>query len=165
MLSTKMKEYVSACFTGIWVQSHEHVDALRQRRDVGNTAASLDRIGTGLDHVEVVAVEPVSSPVLSGGEPGPHRIQGIGAGFVPQILDIYLIDEIVQVKDDDAWETARQLCRHDGLMVGISSGAVAWACRQLAGRSSRNRPISTASARAPEPTGAKVSPSAASAIP
>ncbi len=84
--------------------------------------------------VKIVAVEPEDSPVLSGGKPGPHKIQGIGAGFVPQIMDLYVVDEIIQVSNDDAFETARRLCREDGLMVGISSGAVAWAARQLAQR-------------------------------
>jgi len=102
------------------------------------TGGTLTGVGAFLKEkkpgIKVVAVEPAGSPVLSGGEPGGHRIQGLGAGFIPQILDTYLIDEIVPVTDDDAWEIARQLCRHDGLMVGISSGAVAWACRQLARR-------------------------------
>ncbi len=84
--------------------------------------------------LRIVAVEPARSPVLSGGAPGPHRIQGLGAGFVPEILDVYLIDETIAVADEDAMETARQLCRGDGLMVGISSGAVAWACKQMAER-------------------------------
>ena len=82
--------------------------------------------------MRIVAVEPARSPVLSGGPPGPHGIQGIGAGFVPAILDRGLIDEVVTVEDRDARGTARRLCREDGLMVGISSGAVAWACRQIA---------------------------------
>ncbi len=84
--------------------------------------------------VKIVAVEPTGSPVLSGGEPGSHKIQGIGAGFVPQIMDLYVVDEIIQVTNEDAFETSRRLCREDGLMVGISSGAVAWAARQLAER-------------------------------
>ncbi len=84
--------------------------------------------------VKVIAVEPAASPVLSGGRAGPHKIQGIGAGFVPEILDLYLVDEILRVTDDDALETGRRLCRHDGLMVGISSGAVAWVCREIAQR-------------------------------
>ncbi len=84
--------------------------------------------------VKIVAVEPAGSPVLSGGEPGSHKIQGIGAGFVPQIMDLYVVDEIIQVANEDAFETSRRLCREDGLMVGISSGAVAWAARQLAER-------------------------------
>jgi cysteine synthase A len=83
---------------------------------------------------QVVAVEPAASPVLSGGQPGPHKIQGIGAGFVPEILDIYIIDETLTVTEEDAFTTARRHCREDGLMVGISSGAVAWACRQLGER-------------------------------
>jgi cysteine synthase A len=82
--------------------------------------------------LRAVAVEPAASPVLSGGAPGPHKIQGIGAGFVPEIFDRGVVDEILQARDQDAVETARRLCREDGLMVGISSGAVAWACRELA---------------------------------
>ena len=82
--------------------------------------------------IRVVAVEPARSPVLSGGQPGAHGIQGIGAGFVPSILDTRLIDEIVTVEDEDARRTARRLCREDGIMAGISSGAVAWACRRIA---------------------------------
>ncbi len=84
--------------------------------------------------LRIVAVEPAASPVLTGGKPGPHKIQGLGAGFVPQILDIYLIDEILTVSNEDAFATSRQLCRKDGIMVGISSGAVAWAAREIARR-------------------------------
>ncbi len=84
--------------------------------------------------VRLVAVEPDGSPVLSGGQPGPHKIQGTGAGFIPDILDVYLLDEIVRVTNEDAFETARRLSREDGLMVGISSGAVAWAAREVARR-------------------------------
>ena len=81
-----------------------------------------------------VAVEPTDSPVLSGGQPGPHKIQGIGAGFVPKVLRADLLDEIIQVTNDDAFETARRLCREEGIMVGISSGAVTWAAMQVARR-------------------------------
>ncbi len=84
--------------------------------------------------LRVVACEPAGSPVLSGGQPGPHKLQGMGAGFVPEILDIYLMDEIIQVTNEDAFATSRRLCREDGLMVGISSGAVAWAAREVARR-------------------------------
>lgn len=84
--------------------------------------------------MKIVAVEPAGSSVLSGKPPGRHKIQGIGAGFVPQVLDIYVIDEIIPVSDEDALETARRLCKEDGLVVGISSGAVAWAARRLAER-------------------------------
>ncbi len=84
--------------------------------------------------VHVVAVEPKSSPVLSGGRPGPHRIQGIGAGFVPEILNRDVIDEIVPVTDEDAIETARALARREGVSAGISAGAATWASLQIAGR-------------------------------
>jgi cysteine synthase A len=81
-----------------------------------------------------VAVEPASSPVLSGGKKGPHPIQGIGAGFVPTVLDVGLIDEIITVANDDAIETARRMAREEGLLVGISSGAAVWAAVALAHR-------------------------------
>ncbi len=84
--------------------------------------------------VQVVAVEPAASPVLSGGKKGPHPIQGIGAGFVPTVLDVGLIDEIITVANDDAIETARRLAREEGLLVGISSGAAVWAAVALAHR-------------------------------
>ena len=79
-----------------------------------------------------VAVEPADSPVLSNGNPGPHKIQGIGAGFIPAILKIELIDQVITVTNDDALETARQLAKKEGLLVGISSGAATWAALQLA---------------------------------
>jgi cysteine synthase len=82
----------------------------------------------------VVAVEPSSSPVLSGGRPGPHKIQGIGAGFVPEVLNCDVIDEIVPVDDEAAIETARQLSRREGVLAGISCGAAMWAALQLAAR-------------------------------
>jgi cysteine synthase A len=82
----------------------------------------------------VVAVEPASSPVLSGGVPGPHKIQGIGAGFVPAVLDRSVIDEIVSVSDEDALETARLAARQEGVLAGISAGANIWAALQVAGR-------------------------------
>lgn len=81
-----------------------------------------------------IAVEPAASPVLSGGVKGPHPIQGIGAGFVPPVLDTALVDEIIKVGNEDALETARRLAREEGLLVGISSGAAAWAAVQVASR-------------------------------
>jgi len=84
--------------------------------------------------VKIVAVEPFDSPVISGGKPGPHKIQGIGAGFIPDILNKNLIDEIVLVKNEDALHTGRTLARTEGLIVGISSGASAYAALQLAKR-------------------------------
>ena len=84
--------------------------------------------------VKVVAVEPAGSPVLSGGKPGPHKIQGIGAGFVPDVLDKDVLDEIIPVENDDAFETSRKVAKSDGLLVGISSGAALYAATQLAKR-------------------------------
>ncbi|MGO9750583.1 MAG: cysteine synthase A [Solirubrobacteraceae bacterium] len=82
----------------------------------------------------VVAVEPAGSAVLSGRSPGPHRIQGIGAGFVPEVLNVDVIDEVIAVTDDDAIETAHALARHEGVLAGISGGAAVWAALQLARR-------------------------------
>jgi cysteine synthase A len=84
--------------------------------------------------VQVVAVEPKDVAALLGHEPGLHQIQGIGDGFVPAVLDVSLVDDVIEVTDDDAIETTRQLGRDYGLLVGISSGANVWAARQLAGR-------------------------------
>ena len=81
-----------------------------------------------------MAVEPAGSPVLSGGKPGPHKIQGIGAGFVPDVLDKEILDEIIPVENDDAFETSRKVAKSDGLLVGISSGAALYAATQLAKR-------------------------------
>ena len=82
----------------------------------------------------VVAVEPAASPVLSGGKPGPHKIQGIGAGFIPKILNLAIIDEIITVTNEQAMETARRIAKEEGILCGISSGANAWAAMQIAFR-------------------------------
>jgi len=97
---------------------------------------------TGVGHVlkerkpevKIVAVEPVDSPVLSGGEPAPHRIQGIGAGFVPGVLDTGIYDEIIQASAEDAFEVSRRLAREEGILTGISAGANVWAAMQVAKR-------------------------------
>ncbi len=84
--------------------------------------------------LKVIAVEPASSAVLSGGRPGPHKIQGIGAGFVPPVLDRSLLDEVIPVDDEDALDTARLLARREGVLAGISCGAAAWAALEIARR-------------------------------
>lgn len=98
---------------------------------VSGTGRRLKELNPGM---EVVAVEPAASPVLSGGAPGPHRIQGIGAGFVPRSYDAAVVDRVIPVGDDEAIGTARLLAAHEGLLVGISSGAAAYAALQLAKR-------------------------------
>lgn len=102
------------------------------------TGGSMTGIGEVLkEHnpeIQVIAVEPSTSPVISGENPGPHKIQGIGAGFIPSILNTEIIDEIIKVDDDDAFSTSRELAKTDGLLVGISSGANIWAATQVASR-------------------------------
>lgn len=119
----------------IWTAVGGEVDVLVSGVGTGGT---ITGVGSVLKErrpgVRVVAVEPDASPVLSGGEPGPHKIQGIGAGFVPAVLDTSLLDEVIRVTDDDALETARRTAREEGLFVGISSGAALWAALQVARR-------------------------------
>jgi cysteine synthase A len=90
-------------------------------------------------HIKICAVEPKNSPVLSGGKPGKHAIQGIGAGFVPEILNTKIYDDIIQVSDEDARETARRIAKEEGILVGISSGAAAYAALQIAQGKGRDR--------------------------
>ena len=102
------------------------------------TGGTLTGTGAGLrEHnpdVKIVAVEPATSAVLSGEKPGPHKIQGIGAGFIPKVMDMSLVDEIVKVDNDVAFSTAREVAKTDGLLVGISSGAALYAATELARR-------------------------------
>lgn len=100
------------------------------------TGGTISGVGTGLKkhnpNIRIVAVEPSDSPVLSGGNPGPHKIQGIGAGFIPKTYNSSVVDEIIQVKNDDAIRTGRELAQKEGLLVGISAGAAVFAATQLA---------------------------------
>jgi len=119
----------------IWRDTDGRVDVLVSGVGTGGTITGVGEVlkERGPD-VRIVAVEPDASPVLSGGEKGPHPIQGIGAGFVPGVLNTKIYDEIVRVRDEDALETARRLPREEGLLVGISSGAAVWAAEQVAHR-------------------------------
>ncbi len=119
----------------IWEDTDGKVDILISGVGTGGTVTGVaEIIKARKPGFKAVAVEPVESPVLSGGLPGPHQIQGIGAGFVPDVLDLKLVDEIFKVKSEEALETARRLAREEGLLVGISSGAAAFAALQIAGR-------------------------------
>jgi cysteine synthase A len=119
----------------IWRDTDGKVDMLVAGVGTGGTITGITEIiKPRKPDFKAIAVEPVGSPVLSGGQPGPHKIQGIGAGFVPDILRLDLVDEIIQVSNDDAGNTARRLASDEGLLVGISSGAAAWAAIELAKR-------------------------------
>jgi len=101
----------------------------------GGTITGVGEILKGHNSkIRVIAIEPASSPVLSGGTAGPHKIQGIGAGFIPKVLNRDIIDEIIPVTDDEAFETAKMLAREEGLMVGISSGANVFGAMKIAKR-------------------------------
>ncbi len=119
----------------IWDDTEGRVDALVAGVGTGGTITGVaEVIKARKPSFRAIAVEPTDSPVLSGGAPGPHKIQGIGAGFVPAILRMDLVDEVVQVSNEHAFATARRLCREEGIMVGISSGAAVWAALEVARR-------------------------------
>jgi cysteine synthase A len=119
----------------IWRDTSGRVDVVVAGIGTGGTITGIaEAIKGRKPGFRAVAVEPAGSPVLSGGKAGPHKIQGIGAGFVPDVLRVDVIDEVVQVKDEDAKATTRRLAREEGILAGISSGAAAWAALRVAGR-------------------------------
>ena len=119
----------------IWRDTGSKVDIFVAGVGTGGTITGVGEVLKSRNPaVQVIAVEPADSPVLSGGQPGPHKIQGIGAGFVPDVLNRTVIDEIITVKNDDAMATGRELARTEGLLIGISCGAAVWAATQVARR-------------------------------
>lgn len=127
--------HVTTTAEEIWRDTAGEIDIFVAGAGTGGTVSG---VGKGLKShnpaIRIVAVEPAGSPVLSGGKPGPHQLQGIGAGFIPKTYDASVVDEVIPVGDDDAIRTSRELTATEGLLVGISSGAAAWAATQLARR-------------------------------
>ncbi len=119
----------------IWRDTDGQVDILVAGVGTGGTITGVGEvIKARKPSFKAIAVEPDASPVLSGGQKGPHPIQGIGAGFVPEVLNTKIYDEVIRVKNEDAFETARRMAKEEGLLVGISSGAATWAALQVARR-------------------------------
>jgi cysteine synthase A len=119
----------------IWRDTDGRIGAFVAGVGTGGTITGVGRmLRERAPEALVVAVEPAASPVLSGGAPGPHKIQGIGAGFVPEVLDRGLVDEVIAVSDEDALETARLAARQEGILAGISAGANVWAALRVAAR-------------------------------
>jgi cysteine synthase A len=119
----------------IWNDTNGKVDMIISGVGTGGTITGIGQvIKSRKPDFKVIAVEPADSPVLSGGKPGPHKIQGIGAGFIPEILDLSVIDEVVTVTNDNAFDTSRMLAKTKGILCGISSGAAVWAALSVVGR-------------------------------
>jgi cysteine synthase A len=119
----------------IWADTDGKVDILVSGVGTGGTVTGVaEVIKPRRASFKAVAVEPKDSPVLSGGKPGPHKIQGLGAGFVPKVLNTKILDEVVQVSNEDAGAMARRVCKEEGILVGISGGAAVWAAREIARR-------------------------------
>jgi cysteine synthase len=119
----------------IWRDTDGQVDIVVSGIGTGGTITGVGEVlRSRKADIKMIAVEPAASPVLSGGQKGPHPIQGIGAGFVPDVLNTQIYDEVIQVANEDAFRTARQMAKQEGLLVGISSGAAVWAALQVAHR-------------------------------
>jgi len=118
----------------IWTATEGKIDAFVAGVGTGGTITGVSEVIKSRKSIKTFAVEPASSPVLSGGKPGRHRIQGIGAGFIPKNCNMAVIDEVLQSTDEDAFETARQLALQEGILAGISTGANVWAAMQVAKR-------------------------------
>jgi len=119
----------------IWNDTDGKVDIFVAGIGTGGTITGVTEVlKESKKDLKAIAVEPDASPILSGGNPGPHKIQGIGAGFIPDVLNTDIIDEIIRVKDADAGETARRLAKLEGILVGVSSGAACWAALEVARR-------------------------------
>ena len=119
----------------IWRDTDGQIDILVSGIGTGGTITGVGEVlRSRKKDVRIVAVEPAASPILSGGKPGPHKIQGIGAGFVPAVLRTDIYDEVVRVSNEDAMETARKVAKREGILVGISSGAAVWAALQVGAR-------------------------------
>ena len=119
----------------IWRDTDGQVDILISGVGTGGTITGVSQVIKGRKpSFKAVAVEPADSPILSGGDPGPHKIQGIGAGFVPDVLDQSVVDDVVTVSNDDAFATARRAAKEEGILCGISSGAALWAALEVAKR-------------------------------
>ncbi len=120
----------------------ERVDAFISGIGTGGTITGVGSVlKERFPKVNIVAVEPTDSPVLSGGKPGPHKIQGIGAGFIPKVLDTEIYDEIVQVTNDEAYDTARRAAREEGILGGVSSGAAIFAALQVAKKLGKGKTV------------------------